>query len=165
MPRLHFGVSEVFLFFMFFLCSKKIKSTYVKYVGILENWASPVFLLTVRIWIGLVFLKSGLTKFSNVDQAINLFTYEYTVPLLPPAFAAILSMIVEIGCGAALIVGLLTRITALPLIGMTLVIQLFVFQNPEHFYWLFLLATLAIYGGGKISADCLATRICKSKAL
>jgi putative oxidoreductase len=108
----------------------------------------------------LVFVKSGLTKISNIDQTINLFAYEYNLPLLMPKFAAVSSIIFELGCGFAVIFGLLTRISVLPLIAMTLIIQLLVFQNQEHFYWLFLLTTLAIYGAGKISIDAAANYFC-----
>ena len=136
------------------------KNIYGKYVNFLENHLASLLLLTIRIWIGLVFYKSGLTKFSNIDQAILLFTYEYDVPLLSPAFAAIVAMIFEIGCSLAIMVGLMTRIFVLPLIGITLVIQFFVFQNIEHFYWLFLLSTLAVYGEGRFSLKVLMTKIC-----
>ncbi len=139
-----------------------IKNTYRKYVNFLENYLSAILLLGIRIWIGLVFFKSGMTKFSNIDSAIMLFEYEYSLPFLSPKFAAISAIIFELGCGTALMAGLLTRITALPLIGMTLVIQLLVFQNQEHFYWLLLLSTLAIYGGGKLSIDGIFAKFCKS---
>lgn len=140
---------------------KKFHDTYVTF---LEKYATPFLLLAIRVWIGLVFFKSGLTKCSNVDQAIMLFTYEYSVPVLSPKFAAISAMIFELACGAALVAGIFTRIAALPLIGMTLVIQFFVFQNQEHFYWLFLLSTLVIYGAGKLSLDGLGSKICKLKS-
>lgn len=137
-----------------------MKKLYSKYIDLMEKFGSPLLLLGIRILIGLVFLKSGLVKFSNVDSAILLFKYEYNVPILSPVFAAYSAMIFEIGCGALLIAGAFTRIAALPLVAMTLVIQFFVFQNPEHFYWLSLLLVLAIYGGGKISLDCLAKKCC-----
>ncbi len=140
-----------------------IKNTYLKYVDFLENYLSAILLLAIRIWIGLVFFKSGLTKFFNIDSAILLFEHEYSLPLISAEFAAISATIFELGCGAALIAGLLTRITTLPLIGMTLVIQLLVFQNQEHFYWLFLLSTLAIYGGGMLSIDGILAKCCKRK--
>ncbi|MFT4967047.1 MAG: putative oxidoreductase [Candidatus Deianiraeaceae bacterium] len=130
-----------------------LQTAYGKYVRILEKYLSSVLLLAIRIWIGLVFFKSGLVKLSNIDYAIMLFTYEYSLPFVPPILATIIAMTFELACGLCIILGLLTRITALPLIGMTLVIQLLVFQNQEHFYWLFLLSVLSVYGSGKISSD------------
>lgn len=144
------------------ICSKKfncayasIKNIYQKYVNFLENYLSSILLLAVRIWISLIFIKSGLTKFSNLDSAIMLFEYEYSLPFLSPKFAAASSMFFEIASSAALLLGFLTRIATFPLIAITLVIQIMVFQNQEHFYWLFLLSTLAIYGGGLLSIDTL----------
>lgn len=151
-------------------CSEKtkyacgiIKNFYRQYLNILETYFSSILLLTIRIWIGLVFFKSGLTKIANLDQAALLFEYEYALPFLSPQFATISATIVELGCGAAIIAGLLTRITVLPLIAMTLVIQFLVFDNQEHFYWLFLLSTLAIYGGGNLSLDGICNKFCKKK--
>ncbi|MFT6077742.1 MAG: putative oxidoreductase [Lentimonas sp.] len=139
-----------------------IKNLYSKYVNFLEKYLSSILLLSVRIWVGLVFLKSGLTKFSNIDQTILLFTYEYEVPIFSPTFAAISATTSELVFGISLIIGLLTRLAAVPLIIMTLVIQFFVFQNQEHFYWLLLLSTSAIYGGGKLSIDEVVTKLCKN---
>jgi putative oxidoreductase len=141
------------------LCQKS-KKIYEKYVSILECYISSILLLAIRIWVGLVFVKSGLTKISNFDQTINLFTYEYNLPFLDPKISAILATITELGCGGAVIIGLAARLTSLPLIVMTIVIQTLVFQNPEHFYWGFLLATIAVFGAGKLSADQLAKTLC-----
>jgi uncharacterized membrane protein YphA (DoxX/SURF4 family) len=150
------------------LCTKKInylcglaKNIYGKYVNLSEKYLSSILLLSIRIWIGLVFLKSGLVKFSNIDQTILLFTYEYNVPILSPSFAAIAATTSELVFGVALIAGILTRLSAIPLIIMTLVIQFFVFDYQEHFYYLFLLSTLAIYGGGKLSIDGFAIKSCQ----
>ncbi len=137
------------------------KNIYAKYSDFLQIYLSPILLLAIRVFIGLVFLKSGLVKFSNVDSSILLFEYEYQVPHISPIFATYSAMIFEILCGGALILGLLSRLAALPLIIMTLVIQFAVFANPEHFYWLFLLATIAIYGGGKLSLDGILCKFCK----
>lgn len=120
---------------------------------LLQKYGTPILQLTIRLWMANIFLKSGLTKFSNIDSAISLFENEYNVPVISPVLATYLSMTFEIGCSLLLITGLATRLAVLPLIGMTLVIQLFVFQNPEHFYWLFLFSTLLIYGSGTVSVD------------
>lgn len=119
----------------------------------LQKYVSPILLLTLRIMIAAVFLKSGLTKISNFDSTIFLFENEYAVPLLPPVLAAYLATICELGCSGLLIAGLATRLAVLPLIGMTLVIQFTVVQNPEHFYWLAILSTLLVYGAGLLSVD------------
>lgn len=139
------------------LC-KKTTAIYENYVNFINKYLSSILLLSIRIIVGFVFLRSGLVKFSNVDAAILLFEYEYQVPLLNPTFAAYVSMIFEIGCGALIIGGLFTRIAALPLIIMSIVIQLFVEQNPEHITWIIMLSTLAIYSGGVLSIDYFANK-------
>jgi putative oxidoreductase len=139
-----------------------VKNVNDKMVFILEKYAVPIFLLVIRIWMASIFFKSGLTKIANVDSAIILFEYEYSLPIISPVFATYCSIIFELGCSTLLFFGLASRIAVLPLIGMTLVIQFLVFQNPEHFYWLFLFSTILVFGGGKISADFFLKKVlCK----
>ena len=130
----------------------------------LAKYFAPILLLSLRIMIGLVFLKSGLTKISNFETTILLFENEYNVPVLSPAIAAYLATFFELTCSVLLMGGLLTKLATLPLIGMTLVIQFFVIQNPEHFYWLAILSTILTFGGGVLSLDFIATKLCKQRA-
>lgn len=132
------------------LCEKK--------ATFLEKYFSPILLLTLRIMIATVFLKSGLTKISNFQSTIYLFEYDYAVPFISPVLAAYLATIFELGCSTLLIVGLATRLVTLPLIGMTLVIQFTVIENPMHFYWLATLATILTFGAGCISLDKLVKK-------
>lgn len=129
------------------LCEKKNQ--------FLAKYVSPLLLLTLRLMVASIFLKSGLTKISNFDSTIFLFENEYHVPLLTPICAAYCATFVELFCSGLLIAGLATRLATLPLIGMTLVIQFTVIQNPMHFYWLALLATILTFGAGCISLDAL----------
>jgi uncharacterized membrane protein YphA (DoxX/SURF4 family) len=57
--------------------------------------------------------------------------------------------------------GFLTRLSTLPFIAMTIVIQTLVIEHNDHFYWLFLLLTLTIYGAGRLSIDYLLTNLLK----
>ena len=63
-------------------------------------------------------------------------------------------------CSILLVLGLLTRVATLPLIGMTLVIQLFVYPMswPDHLIWLTLLLLLLTRGPGVLSLDYVATK-------
>lgn len=141
-----------------------LKRIYAFYVDFLTKYASHILLLCIRISIGLVFLKSGLTKIANIDNTIILFEYEYELPLISPIVGAYSSIFAELTFGAAVIAGFITRLSALPLIIMTLIIQLLVIQNPEHFIWLMQLGTLAVYGGGLLSVDgALCKFVCKNK--
>jgi putative oxidoreductase len=128
----------------------KIYNNFFKKV---EPLLSYFLLLTMRLWIANVFFKSGRNKFANMDSTIYLFEYEYDLPLISPVIAAYCGTFFELLCPILIVLGVLTRVAVLPLIFMTLIIQLLVVQNIEHFYWLFLLSTIFIYGGGKMSTD------------
>ena len=124
-------------------------------------------LLFVRIVLGGIFWRSGQTKvvegtwFQLTDTTYELFRTEYAGVPLPPELAAVLANTAEHVLPALLLVGLFTRLSALGLIGMTLVIQLFVYPDawwPEHSLWAALAAVLIVRGGGLFSADALLTR-------
>ena len=127
-----------------------------------RNWAEripdSVIPLVSRIAIADVFWRSGQTKvsgFSIREETFYLFREEYKVPLLPPELAAYLSTIGEHVFPALLFVGLASRLSALGLFGMTLVIQLFIVPGgwPEHILWLSLLTLIIARGPGAISID------------
>ena len=114
--------------------------------------------LAARIAVADVFWRSGQTKvngFSIREETFYLFREEYKVPLLPPDVAAYLSTIAEHVFPVLLLVGLATRLSALGLFGMTMVIQLFVIPGgwPEHILWLALLTLIIARGPGAISLD------------
>ena len=94
----------------------------------LSNFAAvyvfSLLVLFMRIWIAKIFWYSGLTKISSFDSTIYLFEYEYKVPLISPEIAAYLATTIELSMPSFLVLGLFSRLACLPLIAMTLVIQL-----------------------------------------
>ena len=112
-----------------------------------------------RLGIGAVFFYSGRTKVEGVlsvtDSAVALFTDEYKLPLLPPDLAAHLAAYAEHVFPILLVLGLLTRFSALALLGMTAVIQIFVYPDawPTHLSWAAILLLLVGRGGGAWSLD------------
>jgi putative oxidoreductase len=58
------------------------------------------------------------------------------------------------------LVGLATRLSTLMLLGMTLVIQLFVYPEawPTHIQWLAFMAFIVARGSGTVSLDFLIAR-------
>ena len=117
-----------------------------------------VIALAARIAVADVFWRSGQTKvngFSIREETFYLFREEYKVPLLPPDLAAYLSTIGEHVFPVLLFIGLASRLSALALFGMTMVIQLFVVPGgwPEHILWLSLLTLIIARGPGAISLD------------
>ena len=101
-----------------------------------------------------------MTKLANWDTAIALFTDEYKVPLLPPELAAYMAATVELTTPVLLVLGLLTRPAALVLLGMTTVIEVFVYPEawPTHIQWAAMLLVLLCRGPGKLSIDHLVWR-------
>jgi len=115
--------------------------------------------LTTRIGIAAIFFYSGRTKVDGwltiTDGAYELFRTEYKLPLVPPDIAAHLAAYAEHLFPFLLVLGLFTRLSALALLGMTLVIQVFVYPDawPTHLSWAALLLYLVGRGGGAFSLD------------
>ena len=114
-----------------------------------------VLQLLMRIAVGGVFFRSGLLKIESWDLALLVFRDEYKLPLLPPELAAVLGTAVELGAPLLLFAGLLTRLAALPLLAMTLVIEVFVYPDAwnEHLMWAVPLLFLLTRGPGALSLD------------
>ena len=128
-------------------------------IEIAERYATPVLDLIIRLWIARVFFTSGLTKLRDRESTVFLFEYEYMVPVLSPQVAAALATMVEVGAPILIAVGLFSRVAALPLLGMTLVIQFVLgaatpaYANVEHYYWMMLLGLIILHGPGRLSID------------
>lgn len=125
-----------------------------------------------RFSIAAVFWLSGQTKIEGlaVDlvqgqfqfgwphlsaSAVFLFESEYALPLIPPVWAATAAALAEHVLPILILVGLATRLSALGLLVMTLVIQVFVYPGayPTHGVWATVLLYLAARGAGVVSVD------------
>ena len=132
----------------------------MKIVGFFERFLPDwLLLLIARFAIASVFFLSGRTKVEGLltitPSTYALFEDEYQVPLLSTNVAAHLATYAEHLFPILLVLGLLTRVSALALFGMTLVIQLFVYPDawPTHLTWAAILLPLIGRGGGKLSLD------------
>lgn len=119
--------------------------------------ADPVALM-LRLFPALVFWQSGRTKvegFAIKDSTWFLFQHEYALPLIPPGWAAVLATLAEHALPLLVIAGLLTRLSALGLLAMTIVIQVFVYPGAwvTHGLWAAALLAVIAYGPGRWSAD------------
>lgn len=99
------------------------------------------------------------------DGAIELFRSEYALPLLPPEPAALLAASAEHVLPLLLLVGLGTRLSAAALLGMTLVIQVFVYPAawPTHGLWAVAMLYLMAHGPGRFSLDRLIAGRCGAR--
>lgn len=116
--------------------------------------------LPLRLAIATVFWNSAMTKLADWQAAMTLFVDEYKVPLVPPEAAAYLAVSIELTAPALLVLGLLTRPAAAVLLGMTAVIEIFVYPLawPTHLQWAAMLLVLLCRGPGRLSIDHLIRR-------
>ena len=128
-------------------------------IGLVPQWldAVPYTVLAIplRLAVATVFWNSAMTKLANWDTAIALFVDEYKVPLIPPEIAAYIAVSIELTTPVLLVLGLLTRPVALVLLGMTTVIEVFVYPQawPTHIQWAAMLLVLLCRGPGKLAID------------
>ena len=129
-----------------------------------ERIPQSLISLVARVAVANVFWTSGQTKvdgfFHISENTFYLFQEEYRVPLLPPDLAAYLSTIAEHVFPILLLIGLASRLSALALLGMTAVIQIFVYPSgwPEHILWATALLVIIARGPGSLSLDHLIWR-------
>jgi putative oxidoreductase len=135
-------------------------------IGLMEKIPYWLIALMARIPIAGVFWLSGRTKvdgwniFRINESAVLLFENEFQLPLLNPVFAAHITALAEHVFPILLVIGLATRYTALALLVMTAVIQIFVFPDawPTHGTWIACFLILMARGPGEISLDYLIAR-------
>jgi putative oxidoreductase len=118
-----------------------------------------LLLLIARLGIAAVFFQSGRTKVEGLltikPSTYDLFATEYALPLIPSDLAARMATGAEHLFPVLLVMGLFTRASALALLGMTTVIEVFVYPDawPTHLSWAGLLLPLVARGGGEWSLD------------
>lgn len=133
--------------------------------GAVTRWLGPVALLALRLPVAVVFWRSGRTKvegwniFSVNDSQYFLFREEFGLPL--PELMAHVTALAEHILPILLVLGLLTRLGALGMLTMTMVIQLGVYPDAwfsAHMFWATILFAVAALGPGPISLDRLLFR-------
>src|SRR5579859_7363683 len=126
------------------------------------RWLAP---LLGRLGVGLLFVSTGWGKVHSIDKVTGFFT---SLGIPAPHFHAILVGYSELLCGAALIVGLLSRFATVPLIVSMIVAILTAKRSDLHglfdlvgfneFTYLVVLVMIAIIGPGKASLDAMLVR-------
>ena len=118
-----------------------------------------LLLLVARLGIAAIFFLSGRTKVESVltitPSTYELFRTDYALPLVSPEIAAHAATYSEHLFPILLVLGLFTRPAATALLGMTLVIEIFVYPDawPTHLSWAGFLLFLIAKGGGDWSVD------------
>lgn len=111
--------------------------------------------LPLRVGVGWIFWNSAMVKLINWQTTLTMFSEDYQVPILPPELAANMALLIELACPPLLVFGLLTRASVVVLLGMTAVIQIFVYPEawPTHLQWTAMMLVLLCRGPGKVSLD------------
>ncbi len=147
----------------------------------MESLPNTAIACVARFSIAAVFWKSGQTKVDGFamdivsgefqlgwprlsDNAVALFREEYKLPWIAPEWGALLAATGEHVLPLLLLLGLATRLSAMGLLGMTLVIQLLVYPGAyaTHGTWAAVLLYLMAHGPGQLSLDAWIARRCAS---
>ena len=141
------------------LASTSPRSSALALVSRVLRWLDgvpyTVLAIPLRLAVATVFWNSAMTKLANWDTAVALFVDEYKLPLLPPELVAYVAVSIELTTPVLLVAGLFTRVAALVLLGMTAVIEIFVYPLawPTHIQWAAMLLVLLCRSPGRLSVD------------
>jgi putative oxidoreductase len=142
------------------MTARLLSSSWTRIADRLETLVShDLIALAARFGAGGIFFYSGRTKVDGLltvnDNAFTLFEEDFKLPLLRADIAAYLATYAEHLLPLLLALGLATRLSALGLLAMTAVIQIFVYPAawPTHLTWAAALLYLAGRGGGALSLD------------
>jgi putative oxidoreductase len=141
-----------------------IRSSALAAGGRVVHWLDciPYWLLAIplRLAVATVFWDSAMTHLANWQTTLELFETEYALPFMPPDLAAYLAIAIELTTPPLLVLGLLTRPVATVLLGMTSVIEVFVYPEawPTHIQWAAMMLVLLARGAGRWSLDWLIRR-------
>lgn len=141
----------------------KLEALYRRGIMLLQGrWVESLVLLFVRVVFAGIFWRSGETKvvagswFRVTEETYDLFANDFSGVPLQPHLAANVANAAEHIFPLLLVLGLGTRFSAAALLGMTLVIQIFVFPDawwPTHSLWVALALVLITRGAGIFSLD------------
>ena len=127
--------------------------------GLADRLPWEIAALALRLFPAAVFFTSGRTKVEGLfhikDSTWFLFQTDYALPLVPPAMAAVMAATADHVFPVLLVLGLFTRVSALALMAMTLVIQVFVYPEAwqVHGLWIACFLALILRGPGRLSLD------------
>ncbi len=141
----------------------KIADQVQRLIGLMSSLPEWLVAVAARLAVGMVFWTSARLKVDGLtlkDSTYFLFEHEYALPLIPHEWAAVAATLAEHMFAVSLFIGFATRFGALGLLGMTAVIQTFVYPDAwvTHLMWATGLLYLIIRGPGPFSIDHLIAR-------
>jgi putative oxidoreductase len=138
---------------------------------VLAKRTDSAALLIARLTVGVLFVSTGWGKVNNLAKVTDFFT-ELGIPM--PGFNAALASYAELVCGFLLVIGLASRLAAVPLV-VTMAVAILTAKRgelhsvPDLFgfvEWTYLVILLVIFalGPGKIALDTLVERRIRAAA-
>jgi putative oxidoreductase len=143
--------------------------------GLVERIGFHVVALAARVVVFSIFFYAGLAKITAEGKTtgeafqgtVELFQYYYEVPFIPPVFAAYSATFFELAMSVLILLGVFTRLAAVPLFLMAVMIQFGLgwylgkaeFWHEQHYFWMIMLGYLIVKGGGALSVDGVVSKI------
>ena len=143
----------------------RILSINAEFFRVLRGVAWPVLDLGIRIWLAQIFFVSGVLKVTNWQTALNLAATEYPVSWMNPVTAAYTGAAIELICPVFLVIGLMTRYAAVPMLILSLVIQFSYHPFDSQLFWAVLFGWYTVNGAGTLSLDRMLRRGLADSAL
>jgi putative oxidoreductase len=154
---------------------KKAEVIYGWFLKAANSLQSP-FLLAIRVYWGWLFLQSGIGKFSHIDKVVSFFT-DLGIPA--PTLNAYFNASLETVGGILLVLGLASRLIAVPLLINMIVAYITAdrealtaffsesgkFFGADPFPFLLVSLLVLIFGPGKLSLDTLVASWWKKRQL
>lgn len=122
-------------------------------LAVLGSRLWPLLDLIIRLQLAKVFFASGVLKAASWPTTVLLYTAEHPVPGIAPQAAATIGTGIELICPILLVLGLFTRLAALPLLLTAAFLQFTYKALPDHLFWMAFLGLLTLGGAGPISLD------------
>lgn len=127
------------------------------------NQAQDGLAVVFRLAMAQVFWAAGMSKIASWSSTLDLFAYEYAVPLIPSTLAAYMATGAELLFPVLLVVGLGTRVAAGGLFILNAVAAIsYPDISPaginDHYFWGAVLLSLFFYGPGRLSLDHFVAR-------
>lgn len=112
----------------------------------------------IRVWVARLFLSFGMTHSMHWQATVGLAAAENPIPFLAPVAGAYISTAAELLCAILLMLGLMTRYAAVPLLVLSLIAQIDYEAFDTQLFWVALFGWFSIHGAGPISVDGLLRR-------